>query len=311
MATWTSYDTVGLKEDVSDIITNISPTKTPFQSTIGSEKVTQKTFQWQEDSLRAVTANAAVEGFEATENAPVATVMRDNVTQILQESVKVSGTADVTSFYGRAKESAYQMAKSAAQVKRDLEHAFVGTAQTKVVGSSGVARQMASYQAQINTTGVSNVVYVALAADNLAEAQVLTMLQRLYDKGADPTTIMVTPNNSLIVADFAKSATGTNLARIRDVRGEQTIVNAVSLYVSPFGKHSVVLNRFLKVTGAVQNTLVFDPENWKKAVLRNWTRENLAKTGDSTKMLLVGEFSLKHKNFSASGVIVDHATTGF
>jgi hypothetical protein len=80
----------------------------------------------------------------------------------------------------------------------------------------------------------------------------------------------------------------------------------VNLYVSPFGEQKVQLNRFQKAG----NTLVFDPANWKKAVYRNWTRETLAKTGDAQRQMLIGEFSLKHVNQSASGIIVE-GTTGF
>jgi hypothetical protein len=43
--TYTSYDVVGKKEDVSDIITNISPTTTPFQTLIGKESVNNVLFQ--------------------------------------------------------------------------------------------------------------------------------------------------------------------------------------------------------------------------------------------------------------------------
>jgi hypothetical protein len=302
MATWTTYDTVGAKEDISDVISNISPTKTPFQSGIGRDKVTQKRFYWQEDSLRAVTDNNNAEGFEATENAPDETVMRDNITQILQETIKVSGTTDATSFYGRAKESAYQMAKSAAQVKRDLENALVGTAQSKVTPSDNTTnRKMAGYQALLNTSGTSNVIYTGAGPAALSETKLLETLQTLYDKGADPSVISVTPTNSLVVADFAKAS-----GRYRTIDGGKTIVNAVNLYVSPFGEQRVILNRFQKAL----NTLVYDPENWKLAVLRNWFRETLAKTGDSVKMMIVGEFSLKHKNFSASADIVE-GTTGF
>src|SRR5712664_1654849 len=129
MATFTSYDAVGLKEDISDIITNISPTKTPFQSMIGREKVTQRAFSWQEDSYRAQATNAQAEGFDATFITATPTVMRANNTQILAEAVQVSGSMDATSTYGRARESAYQLAKSAAQVKRDLEYALIGVDQ--------------------------------------------------------------------------------------------------------------------------------------------------------------------------------------
>src|SRR5580700_9841479 len=124
MATWTSYDEVGIKEDVSDIITNISPTKTPFLSSLKTEKIHQKRHDWQEDALDAVnTANAAVEGADATDQTLVATTLRSNYTQILTKTIKVSGSADASLAHGRAKESAYQMSKKMLEIKRDLESA--------------------------------------------------------------------------------------------------------------------------------------------------------------------------------------------
>jgi hypothetical protein len=45
MAAWTAYDTVGKKEDISDIISNITPTYTPFLSMIGEEKIHNTLFQ--------------------------------------------------------------------------------------------------------------------------------------------------------------------------------------------------------------------------------------------------------------------------
>jgi hypothetical protein len=77
--------------------------------------------------------------------------------------------------------------------------------------------------------------------------------------------------------------------------------------VSPFGEQKVEINRFIKAS----NTLVYDPKQWSKMVLRPWTREALAKTGDATKQMIVAELSLKHKNYAASGFILDNKTTGF
>lgn len=308
MALFTSYDAVGLKEDISDIITNISPTKTPFQSMIGREKVTQKFFQWQEDSLRAAAGNAQIEGFDASFVTVTPTVMRSNVTQILAEASQVSGSMDVTSTYGRAKESAYQLAKSAAQVKRDLEVALVGNDVTATTGSDGVARQMASYSELLTTT--NNVVFNAgsgSVANALQEADLLTSLQNCYNNGAEPNTVMITPASATTVAGFAKASN-----RIRSLYdndpGATKLVNAIDVYVSPFGECKVILNRFLNGsplstgTGNVW-TLVFNPSMWVMATLRPWFREVLAKTGDSIKQMIVGEFSLKHKNFLASSLI--------
>lgn len=106
MATYTTYDQVGKAEDVSEIISNISPTKTPFQASIKSEKISARSFDWMEDELRAVQVNAKVEGFTASDATLSATTLRSNVAQILEKTIKVSATADVIKTYGRAKETA-------------------------------------------------------------------------------------------------------------------------------------------------------------------------------------------------------------
>jgi hypothetical protein len=305
MALFTEYEAIGLKEDISDVITNISPTKTPFQSGCGTEKVTQKLFQWQEDSLRAAATNAQTEGFDGVDVTATPTVMRSNVTQILAETVKVSGSLDASSSYGRARETAYQLAKSAAQVKRDLENAMVGVDTSLTAGdnSGPVARKFASYSRLL--TVANNVVYPGVGF-TISEDNLLTALQNCYTNGADPNVVSVTPTNSLTVANFAKAS--GRMRTINDSQGSaQKVVNAVDIYVSPFGEVKVILNRFQKSTW----TLVYDNSMWVKAVFRNWFREVLAKTGDATKSMIVGEFSLKHKNFLASSLIVDNAASGF
>lgn len=194
-----------------------------------------------------------------------------------------------------------QISKAGFEVKRDLEFALVGTGQTAVAGSSSVARKFNGYQAQVDSALIN---YTG-AGNKLTEAALLTTLQELYSEGSDPSIIMVTPDNSVEVAAFAKAA-----GRYREIENggpqDRAIINAIDLYVSPFGEQKVVLNRFQmggNAGDANVDTLVFDPDMWKICVLRPWTRETLAKDGDNTKMMLVGEYSLKHKNKKASAVI--------
>lgn len=292
MALYSSYDVVGAAEDISDIISNISPTKTPFLQSIGTDSVHNKLFQWEEDSLRAVQVNAQIEGFTASDATLAATVLRNNVTQILEKTIKVSMTTDAEKLYGRAKETAYQIAKGAEEVKRDLENACVGVLQAIVNSGIGTARQFASAPFQVagGTT-------TAGGTAALTEAMVLANHQLCYNAGADPSVMMIKPADSVIVANFA-AATG----RVRDPGNTDSptkIVNAVKVYVSPFGELKVVLNRFQKTT----NVMTYDPDMWKLCILRNWSRTMLAKTGDNEMHNIVGEFSLKHLNQSASGLI--------
>lgn len=300
-----TYDQVGIKEDISDVISNITPTKTPFQAVLKSEKVNNTIFQWQEDSLASVDlTNAKPEGFDAQDSAMAPTVMRSQYTQILSKTVRVSTTADVVATYGRAKETAYQVSKASAELKRDLEGIMVGQAQDASAGTGGAgvaatARKMASVFGK-DIAG-NSLIAAAVTVDHtatpaaLTEQDILDVNQKLYTEGSEATTIMVKPADSLLIAGFQRSA-----GRYKEFRtNDKAVVNAVDLYVSPFGEQKVVINRFIKADTA----LVYDPTNWKQVTLRPWTRELLAKTGDSDRHMLVGEFSLKHINYKATGAI--------
>lgn len=102
-----TYDQVGKAESVSEIISNISPTDSPFQSLIKTEKIAARTFEWQEDALAAAAVNAAIEGADASMATLTATTLRSNTTQILTKAFQVSKTADAIKLHGRAKETAF------------------------------------------------------------------------------------------------------------------------------------------------------------------------------------------------------------
>lgn len=310
-----TYEQVGIKEDISDIITNISPTKTPFQALLKTERVSNVLFQWQEDSLASVAANAQAEGFDATDATLTPTTIRQNYTQILAKTVRVSATADVVSTYGRAKETAYQLSKAAAELKRDLEHNLLGletnatAGTTSTTGPAASARKFGSVwgqDAQSNAL-INSAVVVTIDSDTgtagnqagpITETAILDANQKLYNEGSEASIIMVKPADSVLIANFAKAA---GRYRTFDNPSDRTLVNVVDLYVSPFGEQKVVINRWIKSTEA----LVYDPSNWTLAVLRPWTRELLAKTGDSDRHLMVGEYGLKHKNYKASARITN------
>lgn len=296
MPTYTSYDTVGAKESVADVISNLSPSQTPFQSMIRDQKIKNRVHEWQEDSLAAVRDNAEVEGADATDATLTPTVMRQNNTQILQKTAKVSDTAEEIDNYGRDREMAYQLRKVSKELKRDLENTLVGTAQAANLGSNTVARRMAGVQALIDPAG--KIAATASGTAALTEALHMQGNQRLYDNGSDASIFMVKPADAVRIAAFA-AATG----RSRDVGDGKKIVNVVNILETPFGTQRVVMNRWLKA----DNALLTDPDNWRRLVLRNWFRRTLAKTGDATRVQIIGEFSLKHNNFLASVLLTNLA----
>ena len=291
MATLKTFETVGMAEDVSASIANISPTSTPFQTLIKSEKVSARNFEWLEDDIRAAGVNALVEGADATTTAIDQPTLRNNNTQIIGEAFKVAATVDAVKTHGRAKETAYALAKTLKALKLDVEKAMVGVDQAKVSDANGsTARKMASVSQQISTTVDAG----ANATDALTEAKLLELHEDCYSNGSEPSVLMIKPADALKVADFA---TASN--RERDFGSSKTLTNAIEVLVTPFGTVRVLINRNQLATHA----FLIDPSMFKQCVLRPFTRTLLAKNGDADTHFVVGEVSVKHSNFSDSGMI--------
>ena len=290
MTLLTTYTTVGQKEDVSDILSNISPFDTPMIAMCKNEKISARTFSFLEDSLAAAGVNAAVEGAAATMIALDPQVERTNTTQILTKGFNISATSDAVATHGRKTETALNLAKKLKEIKKDYEHALVGVAQASVTGNATTARKMTSFLNQISTTidAGSN------STDALTESKLLEAGQTAYTNGSDVNTFMIKTADAQIVAGFS-AASGRN----REISQGKTLVNAIDLYVSPYGEYRVVLNRQLKSTHA----LLIDPSMFKTCTLRPFTRTLLAKTGDSDSHHIVGEVSCKHTNCADSVAI--------
>jgi hypothetical protein len=289
-----SFDLVGKKEDVSDYISLITPTDTPFLASIKTESVDNTLYQWQEDQLRAVGMNAKIEGAEAVDSTRDQPNMRQNGTQIMEETFKVSGTADAVKTYGRDKTTARETMKTGKLLKMDAEYSLVGSGQSYVVAAGATAGVFAGVQAQI---GAGVTLANGGAARALTEDLIVEAHEALYNEGSDASVLMVKPSDTKIIAGFAQAS-----GRTTDVsNGEKKLTKVINIYESPFGTVRVVKNRRIRATDA----LMYDPKNWKLAVLRNWFREKLAKTGDADRYMMVGEFGLKHSNLNATGLITD------
>ena len=149
---------------------------------------------------------------------------------------------------------------------------------------------MASASQQISTAVDAG----SNSTDALTEAKVLSLHQTCYTNGSDPSILMVKPADSSIIAGFATAAN-----RQRDFSQDKTLTNAIEVLVTPFGTLKVQINRNLLSTHA----FMYDPTMFKQCVLRPYTRTLLAKNGDADTHFVVGEVSLKHSNFSDSGMI--------
>jgi len=308
--TFDTYDSVGEREDLSDVIYSISPTDTPFLSSAAKTQATAVLHEWQTDSLAAAaTNNAVIEGDEATLDASTATTRLSNSTQIMDKTVVITGTQESVDKAGRASELAYQIAKRAKELKRDMEATITGNI-AEVGGNSSTARKMGTLGSWVTTNddlasdgssgaGAGNAAHTDGTQRAFTESQLKSVIKSVWNAGGDPSMVMVGPFNKQKLSGFTGNSTRF------DAGADATLYTSVDVYASDFGQLQVVPNRFSRDRDAY----VLDMEYWGIAFLRDFSMHELAKTGDSEKRQLLVEATLESRNEAASGLVADLTTS--
>jgi Family of unknown function (DUF5309) len=311
--TFLTFAAKGIREDLTDIIYNISPTQTPFMSTAGKTKAQQTFHEWQTDSLAtASTTNAQLQGDDITTFDPsTATSRLGNYTQILRKTVIISDTLDVVKKAGRASEVAYQVAKKLKELKRDMEATLCNN-QQRSAGSTTSASQLAGLESWIFTNTSAGAGGSGPAANDgtgfrvdgtqrpFTEAIFKTVLGSIYDNsGEEPDIAMMGRFNKQVASTFAGNATRMNEA------DTGKLFASVDIYEYDFGTLKLVPNRFQRS----RSVFVINPELWAVAFLRPVKIEDLAKTGDAEKKMIITEMSLESRNEAGSGIIADLTTS--
>ena len=312
--TFLTYSAKGIREDLSNVIYNISPEETPFVNNIGKGTLSNTNFDWQTDALAAAAANAQIEGDETSYDAVTATVRLQNYAQISRKSVIISGTEEKVNKAGRRSELAYQIAKKGSELKRDIEFSCLN-GQAAVAGNSTTARTTASVQAFLKTntnfgTSGADPTYSTVPTGTrtdgtqraFSETILKDVIQQVWTEGGTPKVLMVGSFNKQAVSAF------TGIAGQRfNVTGNKpsTIIGAADIYVSDFGNVSVVANRFVRARDA----LVLDPEYASIDYLRPMQTMDMAKTGDADKRLMLTEWGLRIHTEKAHGIAADLTTS--
>lgn len=317
--TYTRFDAKGVREDLSNVIYQISPEETPFMSNIGRENVSNTFFEWQTDDLAsAVTTNAQIEGDDITSfTAATPTVRLGNYTQISRKDVVISGTLESVDKAGRRSELSYQMAKKSAEIKRDMCSTMLAN-QPATAGSTAAARKTGALLAFLKTntnegTGGGDPSYTTIpdaartdaTTTNLrsfSEALLKDVIQKVWTEGGNPSIVMAGPVNKQNLSKMA----GIGATRF-NVQGAKpsTIIGSADIYVSDFGNVSIVANRFQRE----RDVFVLDTEYASVCYLRPFQTVELAKTGDAEKRMLLCEWGLKVKNEKAHGAVFDLNST--
>lgn len=313
--TYQTYQAIGRREDLTDVIYDISPTKTPFMSNIMKGTATQKNHEWQTDVLAAADGdNKVIEGDDATNDTATATVRLGNYTQLMDKTIQVASSNEVGSKAGRGSELSYQRFKRIKELKRDMEARLSGN-YASAAGAAGTARECAGFEAWIQSNasrgaGGSSTAFSggiqAAATDGtqraLNESQLKEVLRECADNGGEPDMVLL--------GGFNKQQASTQFIGIADARRETgnkraSVIGAADVYVSDFGEVNLTYSQFSRARSA----LVVDRNMWKLCYYQPFQTKDLAVSGHSTRQLLFAEFTLEACNEKSSGVIADLTTS--
>ena len=319
--------TTTIREDLSDVITMISPYDTPFFSMLQSVAATSTKHEWIRDSLTAVDAGGAVEGDQFLGATLADPTRANNHTQILRKDFAVTGTNEAVTHAGMASQFSYQMMKALRELARNTEQALLCQKDAGTpAGSTTAARTMNGLYHEILDADV------AVAADNflfdvsatadgtgapgtatalqLTEAKFNTLLQRMWTAGVAPDTILASPAAKKDITGYA----GSSIARFNV--GKNDLVSNVMRYESDFGTVDVILERFGPtghattangatglIVGAAGSKTAFalERQHLRKATLRPTVAERLPKSGDSERGMVLHELTLEVAAVGAAG----------
>lgn len=299
-----------IREDLSDVISNIDPADTPLMSMIATAQARSTVHEWLVDSLEDASTTAAVEGAAFNHDVTKKPVRMSNYTAIFRRDFEVTDTMRAVENAGMTDAFAYQLDKSMRELGRNTEKALLA-ASTPEDGSNAstpVARVMAGLGAFVPDGTYSdgadppNIVEkpysdplgldvdhsVAVASTSITETEFISVLEAIWNQGGRADTVLANAAGKKDITAFNQQ----NTIR-RNLDGPQdTIRNSIMYYESDFGEVAIVLSRH-NPTGVCY---AFQRDMLAKAFLQPTAAEEMARTTDSQPGVVKHELTLVCRN---------------
>jgi len=301
-----TYQSANNAENVTDIVMMISPVDTPGL-TLAKKTTAEATYtQWPIESLSAVdSANANIEGDDATVDASTTPTLVGNYTQLMDKVASVTTTQNAIKKYGVKNEMAKQMAKKSKELKRDMETTMFLN-QARVVGLAGTAQKMRSMGSWLTT----NVSRGATGANGSATTAATDGTQRNFTEALFKAVVVLNITNadelaSVVMAGPANRANlssqlSGNSTRFYELKDGQ--LNAsISVYRSDYGPLKLVMNRFQRE----RDMWFINPSYFGVRTLEPMQTVDLARTGLTEKKQVWTNWTLEVSNEAAHGVLAD------
>jgi len=302
-----TYTATADREQLSNVIYNISPQSTPFMSSIGKNNIKNVVFDWQTETLPTASGAGQLEGFELSRAAATATTRVSNVAQISSRDATVTGSQQASDPAGKKSEMAHQLALMAKALKRDMETALSQKG-AKTTGAAATARVTGGFESW-TTSNVSRGTNGAGAGSGaaptdgtqraLTETLLKAVLQSCFTNGGEPSLAICGPVNKQVISGF------TGRSSARQMIDATTVEASVSIYSSDFGDLKIVPSNFSRE----RSLLLVDPDYAKVSFLRSFETVDISTIGDAQTKMVLAEYGLEMSNEAAHGVVADLTTS--
>lgn len=298
----TYQDTVR-REDLLDVITDVSPDENPLSTMLATTSATQTLHEWPEDYIsRPTSVSKAIEGAAATYSDLTQPARRNNITQVISQTFRVSGTERDVDIAGMRDPFDYQSGKALRQWKNNLEFALIRA--TVASGDSGVPREMSGIGAAA-TSHYTNLDSGTSLSETFFNDTVKTVWT---DVGASDVFDLVLVPMGLKQKISQFTAGSTKFVDASDKR----LTRPVMVYESDGGVHRIMAHKdaYNSTTTPGPTMYSIKEDKWRIAFLRRPKREILAKDGDRDNGQIVGEATLEYLAERSSAVSSGFNTAG-
>ena len=306
----------GNREDLLDKIFNTSPSEVPLSTSFGRTTAITDFHEWQTDVLGSASAsNKMIDGDDVTLDAQTATVRIGNHLQIFNGSVGVSRRANIVKKAGRGAEMAYLKGKKMLELKRNIEAMVLSPTQVAIAATTSVAGQSGGLGVQCVsnplhngagataawTSGAPTAAITGGTNRTFTKALLDTACQNIFTtSGQFAEMLVLSPAHKVLFSAFSSIA--ANRLDVKKGGGQGAVVAGADVYMSDFGTLSVVPHYLMSGgdTAYVLNTDYID-----LAFLDGFKTTDLAKTGDSDKVLITADCCLSVRAPTAQAKIAN------
>lgn len=281
-----------LREDVLDVIFQITPEDTPFYNMIGDTSASNPVHQWPIRSLTTRADNAVQEGAAYSGNFQdlVLPSRVTNLTQILRKLPRVVDTFQASTTIGVSDLMADQISQRAVEWKTDVEHALLRGSLVSGTSADGTARRMNGFFPAVTTNS-----FDYGSQGTFTETMLNNMFEAIWNSGGRAQDVLVNGTLKRRISQFTDSATKFFMS------DDRRVVNTIGVYESDFHVTNIHLSRDIRQGAGTFDLYALDRSFFNKAWLRTPQIRRLPETSDAQEAVIIGELTLEFGNQAAAG----------